>query len=214
MRGLFALAMLLTVAATAAAAQERNCVARVNQQNIIIVAGTVIDGKPRVTWRERMLNWSSRQWNETWGKPVACDSATTIAFLAGMMSVEDTAGYCLVETADETGYLLVPGTANFRGMCRATACDRVNMLRDEAVGVAARLTEIVTGRQVETASDGIAAVAHGSGAMLLSGQTPIVVEALGQTAAGLGTALASPAAVAAAGVTVVAVGGAVYLCSN
>jgi len=49
--------------------------------------------------------------------------------------------------------------------------------------------------------------------MLLTGQTPALISALGQGAAALTAALSAPAAAAAAAVTVVTVGGAVYVCS-
>ncbi len=210
---LLALCLALVLPA-AAQAQDRNCIARVNHQELIIVAGTVIDGKTDTTLRERFVTWPRRQWNSAWGTPSDCDSATIIAFLGGMMSLEDTEGHCLVETADRTGYLLAPGERNFRGMCRITACDRVNMLREESTDLARRMTELATGQEIESFGDGVNALAHGSGALMMSGQGPMVAEALGTTAGGLSGALASPAALAAAGVTVIAVGGAVYLCSN
>ena len=197
-----------------AKAQSQNCVARVNHQDLIIVAGTVIDGTPVIGLRDRFLSWPSRSWDSAWGAAPECDSAVTTAFLARMLSLEETEGYCLADADDGTGFLLVPGLRNFRGRCKAAACDHVNMLRDEGLGVAHALTSLIAGREINSAADGVTALASGSGAMLVTGQTSAVVQALGQTATALGAVLSAPAAATAAVVTVVTVGGAVYVCSE
>ncbi len=193
-------------------AQSQNCIGRVNHQELIIVAGTVTDQSPGL--RERFMDWPARQWDNAWGAAPDCDSATTIAFLARMLSLEETEGYCLADAEDGTGFLLVPGVRNYRGRCTVTACDRVSMLASDAFGVARGLTSLIAGREINSTADGVTAIASGSGAMLVTGQTPAVVSALGQTATALGAALSAPAAATAAAVTVVTVGGAVYVCSE
>jgi predicted RecA/RadA family phage recombinase len=207
------LLVLTTLLGGQATAQSQNCIAHVNHQELIIVAGTVVDGNGTTGLRERLFNWPSRTWDKAWGEPPECDSGVTIAFLANMLSLAETKGYCLADADDGTGFLLVPGERNFRGRCRSTVCDTVDMVAEQSLAVAGTVTSILAGQKIDSPADGVTALASGSGAMLLTGQTPALISALGQGAAALTAALSAPAAAAAAAVTVVTVGGAVYVCS-
>lgn len=210
MRPLLIFLAALTLAAPAAA-QDRACVTRVNHLDIAIAPGAILDD-PDVTLRERLMGWPSGLWNRAWGNPVACDSATTIAYLGGILALDEIDGYCLSEAPDDEGWLLVPGARNFRGRCRVTICDRVNSTAADGAAVARAVTSLATGREVETLGDGVRAVASTSGAMLLTGQSSMLMSFLGEGASAVGAALATPAAAGAAAVTVMAVGGAVYVC--
>jgi hypothetical protein len=208
------LSLVLTVLGSGQAlAQSQNCIAHVNHQELIIVAGTVVDGNGETGLRERLFTWPSRTWDKAWGDAPDCDSGVTIAFLATMLSLEETEGYCLAEADDGTGFLLVPGGRNFRGRCQSTVCDTVDMVAEQSRAVAGTVTSLIAGQEIDSAADGVTALASGSGAMLVTGQTPALISALGQGAAALTAALSAPAAAAAAAVTVVTVGGAVYVCS-
>lgn len=197
--------------AAPAAAQDRACVTRVNHLDIAIAPGAILDD-PDVSLRERLLGWPSGLWNRAWGNPVACDSATTIAYLGGILALDEIDGYCLSEAPDDEGWLLVPGERNFRGRCRVTICDRVNNTAADGAAVARAVTSLATGQQVDDFDDGVRAVASTSGAMMLTGQSSLLMSLLGQGAGAVGAALATPAAAGAAAVTVMAVGGAVYVC--
>ena len=209
-----ALAFGLAIAAGPLAAQPQTCVARVNHQDLIIVEGAVVDGDLQPSLRERLLTWPGRSIDRLMGETPDCDSAVTMAFLAGMQALDQTDGYCLAEGDAGEGWILVPGDRNFRGRCRVTVCDRVNAARDGSLALAARITELATGQEVDDLGSGVRAVAHGSGAMLVTGQAPAIVQALGQGATAAGAALSSPTVAAAAAVSVVAIGGAVYVCSD
>lgn len=204
--------LLLAVlfAAFAGAAQAQSCVASVNAQELILVPEAM--GAPSPGLRERLLTWPQRSWDRAWGERVACDSAAIMHFLATTTQLDQTEGYCLAQDEAE-GWLLVPGARNFRGRCTKTVCDRVNVVAGQAVGLGAAIAGLVAGRPIESGGDAVSAVAHGTGAMLVTGQAPAVATSLGQAAGTLGTALSTPAAAGAAAVTVMAVGGAVYLCS-
>ena len=206
MRRLLAILLL----ALPGAAQAQSCVARVNAQELIVVPEAI--GAPDPGLRERLLMWPDRTWDRAWGDRVACDSATVTHFLAATMRLDQTEGYCLAEDEAE-GFLLVPGEANFRGRCTRTACQRVEAAAEGGVAVGQSILGLATGREVQTAGDAVTAVAHGTGAALISGQASAVASALGQAGGAAGAALATPAAAGAAAVTVMAVGGAVYLCS-
>lgn len=202
------LAVILAV--LAGAAEARTCVARVNAQELIVAPEAM--GAPPPSLRERLLMWPSRSWDRAWGERVACDSATITRFLATTMRLDQTEGYCLARDEAE-GWLLVPGEANFRGRCARTACERVEVVTQGALSVGQSILALATGRRAESGAEAVTAVAHGTGAYLVTGRAPAVASALGQGAASLGTALGSPVAAGAAAVTVMAVGGAVYLCS-
>lgn len=196
--------------ASTGAAQAQSCAARVNAQELIIVPEAI--EAPSAGIRERLLSFPSRSWDRAWGERVECDSATITRFLGNMMQLDQTEGYCLAED-DQEGWLLVPGTRNYRGRCTKTVCDRVNVVADTATDLGKAMLGLATGHDVETGADAVTAVAHGTGAVLVSGQASAVSTSLGQAATALGTTLGTPAAAGAAAVTLIGVGGAIYLCS-
>lgn len=205
-------ALALGAGAIPAKAQTRDCVARVDHLDVVIAAGTV--SADDASLRERLLGWPGRQWDRARGTPPACDSAVTIAFHGAILALDDAENMCLARDPADHGYILVPGTRNYRGRCARTACERVNMLRDDGFALAASIGGLVTGREIDSPTDGLAAVAQSTGAMLLTGQSGFLIEALGQGATALGSALSAPAVATAAAVTVVAVGGVVYVCHD
>ncbi len=204
------LLLAILLAALAGAAQAQSCAARVNAQELILVPEAM--GAPSPGLRERLLMWPQRSWDRAWGERVACDSAAVMHFLATTMRLDQTEGYCLAQD-DAQGWLLVPGARNFRGRCTRTVCDRVNILADGMAALGTAMLGLATGREIETDADAVTAVAHGTGAVLVSGRASAVAASLGQAGAALGTALATPSAAAGTAVTVIGVGGAVYLCS-
>ncbi|NAZ35793.1 hypothetical protein [Rubellimicrobium sp. CFH 75288] len=211
LRGLALVGLMAAATAWAAPAAAGSCVARVNGQELIIVPEDW--GAARPGLRERLLTWPQRNWDRAWGERTACDSAVVTRFLAETMRLDQTEGYCLAP--GEEGWLLVPGARNWRGRCTATTCERIGMAADGAVEIGRRVAGLALGNPPPEADRGrLEAIAHGTGALLLRGQAGAVAGALGQAAGALGTALASPAAAGAAAVTVMAVGGAVYLCSD
>lgn len=203
--------LAILLAALAGTAQAQSCVARVNAQELILVPEAM--GAPPPGLRERLLMWPQRGWDRAWGERTACDSAAVMHFLATTMRLDQTEGYCLAQDEAE-GWLLVPGEANFRGRCTRTACERVNTVAGGAASVGQSILGLATGRSVDSGVDAVTAVAHGTGAYLVTGQAPAVASALGQAATAVGAALATPVAAGATAVTVMAVGGAVYMCSE
>lgn len=206
-------ALLFFITATTAAAQERACIARVNGLEIAIAPGAIL-AEPDPGLRERLLAWPGNLWNRAWGNPVACDSETTIAYLAGVLALDEVDAHCLAEAPGDEGWLLVPGERNFRGRCRVTACERVNTAASEGADIARAVTRAATGEEVDSLGEGVRAFASASGAVLLTGRSSLVLAALGQGAEALAAALAGPAVAGAAAVTVMTAGGAVWLCRD
>ena len=205
------LLLAFLLAALPGAALAQRCAARVNAQELILVPQAM--GAPSPGLRERLLMWPSRRWDRAWGERVACDSAAVMHFLATTMRLDQTEGYCLAQDEAE-GWLLVPGEANFRGRCTKTVCDRVNTVAGAGTSVGQSILGLATGRRVQSGTDAVTAVAHGTGAYRVTGQASAVSTALGQAGASVAAALGTPAAIGATAVTVVAVGGAVYMCSE
>jgi hypothetical protein len=132
-------------------------------------------------------------------------------YLATTVPDNQIEGYCLTQD-DKTGFFLVPGERNFRGLCRTTVCERVNTTKAETLAV----TKSIANAALTTVTGPAAAVAvaHKSGAMILSGSASTLITNLNATSSAVVTALSTPAALTAVGVSVLAVGGAVYMCNG
>ncbi|ETX29496.1 hypothetical protein [Roseivivax isoporae] len=193
-------------------AAAETCLARVNHQDVVVDTEAVAaDG---AGLRERMRAWPSRTWKRAWGAPPACDSRTLIAYLGREVPAEDLDGYCLADDPSGGGDLLVPGVRNYRGRCTVTTCDRVNAAAGGTAAAAGRVVDVVTRRDVEAGQSRTGAVLHASGAAILSGTASGIAGTLSGAASSVATALAAPAVAGAAAVSVVAIGGAVYLCHD
>ena len=207
MRGLLIGILLLT--AGGAAAQE-GCRAVVNGTEVVIAPDAVSSEGPGLA--ERLLGWPGRTWDWAWGEPSECDSATLLAFLAGIEGLDpkETDGYCLAPLdGDDEEYLLVPGLQGVTGRCTRTFCERVNLTAADAAVVSSRVLELATGEEV----DGLETAAHASGALILSGPQGLLAPVFEGAATGLGGLLANPVVAASAAVTVLAAGGVLYVCN-
>lgn len=207
----FPIVALLAITALPATAEDL-CRANVNSTELLIDRDELGADPARTGLRERAMSWPSRSISRLRGKPPACDSQTLVAFLSNEVPAEEIAGYCLLPD-EKLGFILVPGTRTYRGRCAQTTCDRVNAARDSALNVAGVAADIVSGRDVEANETRTSAVLHASGAAILSGSATNVLASLGSGAsAAMSAALAAPVIAGTAAVSVVAVGGAVYLC--
>ncbi len=191
---------------------EDLCRADINSTEMMIDRDQLDAPQSGTTLRERIGGWPSRGLDRVRGRVPACDSDTLIRFLSIEVPQNEIDGYCL--SPDPTlGYVLVPGARDYRGRCARTTCERVNTARGGASAVAGRAADLAVGRQESQSRT--EAVVHSSGAAILSGSAASVLSALGTGASTAVTAaLAAPAVAGAAAVSVVAVGGAVYLCAD
>ena len=185
------------------------CRALVKGSEIVVDSENFTTFSEDVKRREKVLNWPSRKWNKAWGSPPACNSGVLYDYLATTVPTEEIADYCLTST-DGFGYFLIPGPRNFRGLCRKTVCERVNTTVDETAEISKSIA--LGAAQTITEPGAARAIAHKSGALILSGSAGTITTNLGTTGSTLLTALSTPAALAAVGVSVLAVGGTVYMC--
>jgi len=210
-RALIAGLCWLCVGPAAAQAQDI-CAAVVNGEQLRFDRATFLQDKPGATRRERLLAWPGETWDGLRGRDPLCDSRTLIRYLSQTIPAHEIDGYCLSEPGD-FGFLLIPGERSFRGRCTRSTCERVNATADTAVG-AARTIATAAADTYFGESDRTTAILHASGAAILSGQASALAATLGQVGTAVGTALAAPGVLAATAVSVVAVGGAVYVCRD
>lgn len=201
------LILLFSCLANLAAAER--CRAIVNGSEIVVDSENFSTFSNDVGRREKLLNWPSRKWNKAWGTPPACNSGVLYDYLATTVPTEEIAEYCLTSTEND-GYFLIPGPRNYRGLCRKTVCERVNTTVDETAAISKSIA--LGAAQAITEPGGASAIAHKSGALILSGSAGTIASNLGTTSTTVITALSTPAALAAVGVSVLAVGGTVYMC--
>ncbi|WP_045389350.1 hypothetical protein [Falsirhodobacter sp. alg1] len=149
-----------------------------------------------------------------WGD-VDCPGYVTLRYLTPDLDDEQRQPFCLQwekDTDTYSGYSEGPRDAYLR--CRApkkTFCERVNTSTQTALAVAG-LAEAPP--ETEAAVSGVHAVTKPGGAVVLSGASTAVQQTIASASTSAGAALATPIGLAAAAVSVVAVGGAVYLCSE
>lgn len=144
-----------------------------------------------------------------WGRST-CPSHVVLRSLTPELTDEERQPFCLrrdEQTDSFIGYDL--GARDARGVCKqpaGTICRRVHQTQNAAVAMTT-----AAGRG---AVRGLQALPDGSGAVIVSGSKGYVAGAL-QAMGGAAAALAaSPVMMAGAAVTVIAVGGAVYACSD
>ncbi len=91
-------------------------------------------------------------------------------------------------------------------------CKVVDETKEEALAVTGIATGLAGGALTTTVSTGVTAVAHSSGAVILTGGAGYIAATLGTAGATTVGVLTAPATMAAAAVSLVAVAGAVYVC--
>ncbi|WP_241557871.1 hypothetical protein [Falsirhodobacter deserti] len=149
-----------------------------------------------------------------WGK-IDCPAYVTLRYLTPDLTDEQRGLFCLQwdrRAKTYSGYSEGERDAYLR--CRAprkTFCERVNTSVQTSLAVAG-LADAPEGS--EGLVNGVQAVTRPGGAVVLSGAGAAVQQTVASASGAAGAALATPIGLAAAAVSVVAVGGAVYLCSE
>ena len=183
---------------------------RVNAMDVLVnVEAFAEDAAPGRA--ERVLSWPRRSWDRLTGDTPPCPSAVALNFMAGIEGLPNSEGYCLAEGDEDTGLLLVPGERDYRGRCTVSVCQRVNMAADDTIAITNRMAV----RLYEPPDPDSEIMAHASGAMILTmGQAALqsVIDDYGMAA--LETVLATPEAMAATALSVMAVGGTLWLCNR
>ena len=144
-----------------------------------------------------------------WGRDT-CPSYVVLRSLTPDLTDEQRKPFCLRyddETESTVGYDL--GKRDSYGRCEKSAktvCQRVNQTKGAAIQI--------SGAAARGAVNGLRALPDGSGAAIISGSGSAISSTLGALGGAAATVASSPAILAGAAVSVVAVGGAVYACSE
>jgi len=207
------LALLVLLMAGQAIAEEVQCRALVNGQEMTLAWDDEGAQADDLTYREWSMGLSGRGWNWAWGDLPWCNSRVIIDHLSQELPATEVSGYCLAWNDDDS-WLLVPGEQNFRGRCKKTTCEMVNTTQAEAAALVSTITGLAVGATTATAATGTTVVTHSSGALILTGSSGYIAGTLGAAGTTILGFLTAPVTLTAAAVSVVAVGGAVYLCQE
>lgn len=146
-----------------------------------------------------------------------CPSYVMLASLTPDMTGAQRKLFCLNYDKNAKAYLgFQMGEANAYGVCKTPTkafCARVNDTKAAALAITGFTTGTIGGTVGATTATGTTVVAHSSGAAILTGSGGYVAGTLGTIGTTVIGILTAPATIAAAAVSVVAVGGAVYVCS-
>lgn len=202
MKRILALVATLLLAPIAAQAEPTLCTARINARDVPLAYDPKEPGL-RDHFSRREIFFTS------WGRDT-CPSYVVLRSLTPDLTDDERAPFCLRhDKASDSiiGYDL--GRRDAHGRCQAPAggvCQRVNQTRNAAVAI--------TGAAARGAIDGAMALPDGSGAVILSGSQGYVTGVLSSIGGAAAAMASSPAIVAGAAVSIVAVGGAVYACQE
>lgn len=152
-----------------------------------------------------------------WGE-ITCPAFVTLRHSTQNIADVEHSAFCLnYDKANKTfiGYSLGDRDAYLE--CKKpqkSLCQRVNESKDAAIALSGAAAGLTGGANVAASAAGVSAVAHSSGAVILTGTSGYIAGTLASVGAGALAVLTSPVTIAAATVSVVVVGSAVYICKE
>ncbi|WP_323040630.1 hypothetical protein [Gemmobacter sp.] len=147
-----------------------------------------------------------------------CPSYVSLAYLTPDMTIEQRKMFCLVHDKEKdviAGFQR--GAQNAYRICSKQGksfCQKVNDSKDAALTIAGFGAGTVSGVAGTAVVTGTTVVSHSSGAWILTGSSGYIAGTLGTLGTTVMGILSAPVVVGAAAVSIVAVGGAVYACSE
>lgn len=150
---------------------------------------------------------------------ISCPGFVSLRIVTPLLTDEERELFCLVynkESDTISGFSQGKRDAYLR--CKEPSkplCERVNDSKEWAFGIAgfgAGTAAAAAGTQAAATAAGVTAVVHSSGAVILTGSAGYIAGTLGTIGATALGILTAPATLAAATITLVAAGGAVYAC--
>ncbi len=204
------LAAALVTMATTVAARPTACWTSVSgERRALLYESTDPVLRESQSYRERLFGGRGR---------ITCPGYVTLRAMTPDLTDAERAPFCLQYDRPARTYSgFVVGVRDAYVGCRKpsrTFCERVNATKAGALALASFGAGIVSGANTAATAAGVTAVEHASGAIILTGSGGYIAGTLGTLASGALSVLTAPATVTATAVTVVAVGGAVYVCSD
>jgi hypothetical protein len=198
---LFASALL-----TPAWAEAEICNARINGKTVQLSFNPKDDVFVKnTTLREKLFSG--------WGD--ACPGFIVLRHMTPKLNPRERESFCAEydkKTKVYSGFSL--GKRDAYGRCKKPGkiCQTVNASKEEALALVGLGAGAAGGATLATTAAGVTAVTHSSGAVILTGSAGYLAGTLGTIAASVVSVLTAPVTLIGATVSVVAVGGAVYLC--
>lgn len=161
------------------------------------------------SWREKIFHGRGN---------ITCPAFVTLRYLIPDLSDRERSVFCLKydkELETYTGFVNDDRDAYL--VCKKpkkSFCERVNATKETAIALAGLAAGTVGGAGTAASAAGVTAVAHSSGAVILTGTSGYIAGTLGGIGATSLAIVTAPATIAATAVSVVTVGGAVYFCRD
>lgn len=156
-------------------------------------------------------------WFGDWGK-ITCPGFVTLRYLTPDLTDDQRGTFCLQydrKAKTYTGYS--EGERDSYAVCRKPSksfCQRVNASKDTVLALTGLAASATGASEVAQTTQDVRLLAQDNGAVSLTGKAVEVAGALTRLGSTALAAAAAPAEVGAAAVTVVTVGGLVYLCKE
>jgi len=152
-----------------------------------------------------------------WGD-ITCPAFITLRRLTPGLNDYERSVFCLKFDKERKTYTgFAEGSRDAYLNCKEpkkSFCERVNETKAAAMAIAGAAAGAVGGASTAAGAAGVTAVAHSSGAVILTGTSGYIAGTLGGVGATSLAVLTAPATAVAATVSVVTVGGAVFLCRD
>lgn len=167
---------------------------------------------------ELFSNYSFREIFLRGWEEITCPAFVTLRYLTPGITDDERSIFCLNYEKDLktfTGYSV--GQRNAYLECRKPSkkfCERVNESKDVALAITGTAFGATGSATLIGAGTGVTAVAHSSGAVILTGAGGYIAGTLASIGAGALAILTAPATIAATTISVVAVGSSIYLCKE
>lgn len=201
MRALLTAVVLAIVVAGPVLASPTQCSTRIDGEEVTIFFNT--DDPTFSSLRERF-----------WRRGNECPGAVVITYMMPDLTAEEREIFCAnYDPKTRSHSQPAHGRRDARGRCAepSRTCELVNATRDE-VKTLTGLSQSGDGRSRFSAL--VSTLTHSSGALILSGNAATLTGFLGNAGTLAGTVASSPALLTGAAVSVVVIGGAVYLCAD
>lgn len=199
------LAMCLSLPSLSAPQVER-CTAKISKKTIKLTYDPYSqEYLDNTTFREILFS----------GDDSSCPGFIALRHMTPKLSPMEREAFCALYDKKEKNYLgFAQGARDAYGKCKKPGklCTAINATKEEAIAIVGLGAGATGGATAIASAAGITAVTHSSGAVILTGSAGYLAGTLGTVSTAVVAALTAPVAIIGATVSVVAVGGAVYLC--
>jgi hypothetical protein len=149
-----------------------------------------------------------------WGE-LDCPAYITLREFTPELTDVERRPFCLIYDKENNTYTgISEGARDAYLVCKnpKSYCERVNATKEEVIAFASFGAGATAGTVTAMSAAGVTVVPHSSGALILTGSSGYIAGTLGAAGTTVVAALTAPLTIAAGVVTVIGVGGSIYLC--